>query len=229
MVQIEEAQQLSTAVQDARLPSVPKDLSQVVPVAEKFAIMRIGEAHEASMSRLVDMYNDYKSFMSEKVEEISMEQFDVSAPRPPRPRSPAPPHYTLPLPSRVTARPPSERQVDELFEDIQKHRQKLVRKVETTKQQVVQHREEIEERRRREAEEEAALEAELRLHLGGGADENVAAADAAPAGGPESAPPPPLRTNRTRRVLQPVLIGHAVSLNTGGSPRSSFCGSRCGC
>ena len=104
MVQIEEAQQLSTAVQDARLPSVPKDLSQVVPVAEKLAIMRIGEAHEASMSRLVDMYNDYKSFMSEKVEEISMEQFDVSAPRPPRPRSPAPPHYTLPLPSRVTAR-----------------------------------------------------------------------------------------------------------------------------
>jgi hypothetical protein len=27
-----------------------------------------------------------------------------------------------------------------------------------------------------------------------------------------SAPPPPLRTNRTRRVLHPVLIGHAVSL-----------------
>ena len=25
-------------------------------------------------------------------------------------------------------------------------------------------------------------------------------------------PPPPFRTNRTRRVLHPVLIGHAVSL-----------------
>jgi hypothetical protein len=26
-------------------------------------------------------------------------------------------------------------------------------------------------------------------------------------------PPPPLRTNRTRRVLHPVLIGHAASLS----------------
>jgi hypothetical protein len=29
-------------------------------------------------------------------------------------------------------------------------------------------------------------------------------------------PPPPLRTNRTRRILHPVLIGHAVSLTQPG-------------
>jgi len=28
---------------------------------------------------------------------------------------------------------------------------------------------------------------------------------------PNPPPPPPLRTNRTRRVLHPVLIGHAAS------------------
>ena len=31
----------------------------------------------------------------------------------------------------------------------------------------------------------------------------------------EQAPPPPLRTNRTRRVLHPVLIGHAASCRLG--------------
>ena len=30
--------------------------------------------------------------------------------------------------------------------------------------------------------------------------------------------PPPLRTNRTRRVLHPVLIGHAVSLGPASVP-----------
>ena len=43
---------------------------------------------------------------------------------------------------------------------------------------------------------------------------------------PPRPPPPPLRTNRTRRVLHPVLIGHAVSLtlyNLRLLRRSSVC------
>ena len=35
-------------------------------------------------------------------------------------------------------------------------------------------------------------------------------------------PPPPVRTNRTRRVLHPVLIGHAVSLTPYNEARPSW-------
>jgi hypothetical protein len=36
-----------------------------------------------------------------------------------------------------------------------------------------------------------------------------------------SAPPPPLRTNRTRRVPHPVLIGHAIPFLSVSSPREA--------
>jgi len=38
-----------------------------------------------------------------------------------------------------------------------------------------------------------------------------------------AAPPPPLRTNRTRRVLHPVLIGHAASFTPYRSAAASSC------
>lgn len=55
---------MTEETEEKPLSPLPDDLTEVVPAAERFAMMQLGTLHSDNMSKLVDIYNKFEDFMA---------------------------------------------------------------------------------------------------------------------------------------------------------------------